>query len=112
MFFLLGLIIMPNNAFACGKTNKARKENNCCKKNKADNKDCCKKSKKDNKGCAGKCGEKSCKTPVPSFAFQNKCILDFENKSFNNHFEKQVFFYQKTSISSGFLSIWLIPKIS
>ena len=107
---------MPNNAVACGTAKK------CCKKEisevKTEKKSCCeseKQSSKDHNGCNGNCGHSkcgcssTCSTSSVSFLAE----IDFNSFIFNcSSIEKVMFSYTTPSISDGFYSIWLIPKIS
>lgn len=115
---LLGMFLMPNNAFACGKGS----EKSSCKKeissNKTQKKSCCADENtkdKDNKGCGGKCGHSKCgcssTCPTSSVSFLSE--INFKNYMFSySSIEKVKFSYTTPSISDGFYSIWLIPKIS
>ncbi len=64
-------------------------------------------------GCNGKCGHSSCITPVVHFAaaVPNNIAIATTNADFSS-VKKPVFFYNQSRISSGFYTIWLIPKIS
>jgi len=80
--------------------------------------DCCKNSKhnSENKdkdhdgGCNGKCGHSNCTTSTVQFS-----LAFFEIKFKNNNYDfsekEQNYFNSETNLSSGFYSIWLIPKI-
>jgi len=109
---------MPNTTMACGKSS----EKNSCKKeissNKAEKKSCCgdENSKdKNHKGCKGNCGHSKCgcssTCPTSSVSFLSE--INFKNYMFSySSIEKVKFSYTTPSISDGFYSIWLIPKIS
>jgi len=115
---LLGMFLMPNNAFACGKGS----EKSSCKKeissNKTQKKSCCADENtkdKDNKGCGGKCGHSGCgcSSTCPTSLVSFVPEISFQLTAFNFPlFEKINFLYTTPSISDGFYSIWLIPKIS
>ena len=115
---LLGMFLIPNTAMACGKGS----EKSSCKKeissNNAEKKSCCgdENSKdKDHKGCKGNCGHSKCgcssTCPTSSVSFLSE--INFKNYMFSySSIEKVKFSYTIPSISDGFYSIWLIPKIS
>jgi hypothetical protein len=108
---------MPNIAMACGCSNSnptSKKEissttaekNSCC-----DNDDS---KSEDDKGCNGDCGHSNCdcSTSCPSFliSFLPENIFKINNIRYSS-IEKVKFSYATPSISDGFCSIWLIPKI-
>jgi hypothetical protein len=112
---LFGFLLVPSGVFACEKNSvkhSSRKEIS----SKTCNDDCCKKDgqskSKNHEGCAGKCNHSkcgcasSCNTSV-SITEWNSTINRFNFSS-----EKQKFYNYETNISSGFNSLWLIPKIS
>lgn len=109
---------MSNSGYACGK---ASEKNSCekktiSKKETSDScqKDCCKKdhsSKKDQHGCNGKCDHSGCTTSGLSFSLMTTNEFEFDNNLFNFSSEKTTPYYKNISISDGFTSIWLIPKI-
>ncbi|WP_310555061.1 hypothetical protein [Flavobacterium sp.] len=118
LIVVLGLFPMPDSAIACGKGS----EKSCCKKEisstKKEKKSCCgsdSSKKKDHKGCKGKCGHSECgcssTCPASSVSFLSE--INLKNNMFNySSIEKVKFSYTTPSISDGFYSIWLIPKIS
>ena len=62
--------------------------------------------------CGGKCGHSNCTSSKSvNFSIISYYEIDFKNNSFNFSEEKSKFYHSKTFISSGFTSIWLIPKI-
>ncbi|CAM3445216.1 4Fe-4S ferredoxin-type domain-containing protein [Flavobacterium longum] len=99
----------PSEALACGKS--CKKETSAPKKEKS----CCGSgdhSKRDHSGCNGKCGNSSCVNPVaPSFANITSAI-EFDVNRFETTIEKPQFSYIQPRLSSGYYTIWLIPKIS
>lgn len=112
----IGFFLMPALATAC----EMNSEKTCCNKevsSQNDKKECCKKtSDSKNKShdgrCNGKCGHSNCVTPSVQFSaiffeinFKNNNNFDFSEKNQN-------YFNSETNLSSGFYSIWLIPKIS
>lgn len=111
---LLGFLLMPTATFACG----GQSEKNSCSKATSANSekmDCCKKDShsknKSSQGCNGKCGHSNCVTSPTQFsaAFFD---IQFNTNDFAFLEKKQNYFNSKTNISSGFYSLWLIPKIS
>lgn len=111
---LLGFFLMPMATYACGKHSG---KNSCSKETSANSKkmDCCKKDahskNKSIQGCNGKCGHSNCVTNTTQFsaAFFD---IKFNSNNFTFLEKKQNYFNSKTNISSGFYSLWLIPKIS
>lgn len=109
--FLLSLT--TSDAFACGNGKKS------CKKEMPDKetkKNCCgtgDHSKNDHSGCNGKCGHSSCVNPVVHFAaaVPNSITIN-ANHSEVFSAKKQLFFYKQPRLTSGYYTIWLIPKIS
>ena len=114
----LGFFLSPTLTYACGtKTKKS-----CCKieisSTKSEKKSCCNSDsskEKDHKGCKGNCGHSKCgcssTCPTSSVNFLSEII--FKNYMFGySSIEKATFSYTTPSISDGFYSIWLIPKIS
>src|SRR5688572_14011730 len=107
------LSLTTGDAYACGSGKK------CCKKERSQNetkKNCCgtgDHSKNDHRGCNGKCGNSSCITPVIHFAaaVPNNITITTSNPDFCSA-KKPVFFYNHSRVSSGYYTIWLIPKIS
>ena len=111
----LGFFLTPNVSFACGTTS----EKSCCKKetsSKTENKYCCKKDNhtknKKSDGCDGKCNHAACNCLPLNFNTTLPIITELKHKSFNYSTDKQKFYDVKTDISSGFYSLWLLPKIS
>lgn len=107
---------MPDNAIACGKEKRA------CKKEASSSrkvsKSCCDNDdskNKDNKGCGGNCGHSKCgctsTCPPSSVSFLSEINFKVSIVSYPS-IGKVKFLYATPSISDGFYSIWLIPKIS
>lgn len=111
----IGFLLMPNNIFAC--ENGSNKHS--CKKestSKTQKGDCCdndnhSKSKNHN-GCDGKFSHAKCGCTAATNGFTTTIELNFKNNDFDFSTEKQKFSNTETFISSGFYSLWLIPKIS
>jgi hypothetical protein len=106
--------LSPTLSYACG----TKTEKSCCKKettSKTEKKDCCngRKSKDKDNSCGGKCGHSNCTCSTSiNFSLISTFEIDFNSINFDFSSEKQNFHNTKTFISSGFSSVWLIPKIS
>ena len=112
----LGFLLMPALTYAC----ETESGKSCCDKemssSKMDKMDCCKKhtpsKSKEDQSCGGKTEHSSCSCSV----FHISVIIQFENqtklKSLDFFEEKNKFNDKEIAISSGFSSVWLIPKIS
>jgi hypothetical protein len=96
-------------SYACG----TKSEKECCKKEKTEKKACCdnKHSKDKDNSCGGRCGHSNCTTSTVNFSIVSLFEIDFKNDSFVFFKEKSKFYLSKTFISSGFTSVWLLPKI-
>ncbi|WP_293892336.1 hypothetical protein [Flavobacterium sp.] len=114
LLLLLGIFFMPNNSYACGTCSDkhpVKKEIS----SKTDKDKCCDSDhskSKNHDGCGGKCGHSKCGCPSVSNGFTVSSELVLKNNIFDFSFEKQKFSNTETFISSGFYSLWLIPKIS
>lgn len=109
---------MSNASYACGKSSeKISCVKNIISKNETSDscqKDCCKKnhnSKKDHHGCNGKCDHSNCITTVLQFSLIAINDFEFNNNLFNFSLKKSISYHKTASISAGFTSIWLPPKI-
>lgn len=111
----IGFLLMPVLTYACDM--KAGKS--CCSKEMSSNSekmDCCKNmnhsKNREDEGCKGKSKHSACSCSISHISV----ILPFEIKvkdnSFNFFDKKQKFSIAETNLSSGFYSLWLIPKIS
>lgn len=111
---VIGFFLTPALTHAC----EMKPEKACCNKeisSKGAKKDCCQKANDSkNKGqegsCNGKCGDSNCTISSVQFS-----LAFFEIKFKNNNFafseKEQNYNHSETDPSSGFHSIWLIPKI-
>lgn len=114
LYMTLGFFLMPALSMAC----EMKSEKSCCNKemsSKDTTKDCCKKSKesksKNHEGsCNGKCGHNNCTTSSVQF---NLAFFDvnFKNNNFYFSEKEQNFIHSEVNLSSGYSSLWLIPKI-
>lgn len=116
LLFVLGMFLMPSEAFACGKES-SKTEKSCCSKKKTDTKSekksCCDKKDTSEKGCGGKCGHSSCtSTSSVQFSIITLIEIDIKDNLCLVSDKKQNFFHNEADISSGFYTLWLIPKIS
>lgn len=109
---LVGLLFTPTNTSACG-TKSVKTEKSCCKNNKSDKK-CCSEGKSGTKekGCKGKCGHSNCTTTCGQASMTFVNTIDFELNKTVLFSKKSSFTYINNNISSGYFSLWLIPKIS
>lgn len=115
LIVVFGFFLMPTVTFACGNNS----EKHSCKKetsSKMDKDDCCKddshSKNKNHDGCGGKCSHSKCGCASSCNSSISISGLNLNNKIFNFSYEKQNFYNSKAFISSGFYSLWLIPKIS
>jgi hypothetical protein len=112
---LFGFLLMPINSFAC-ENNSAK---HSCKKetsSKMNEDDCCTNDNhsknKNHNGCGGKCNHSKCACASSCNSSVSINEWDINNNLFNFSSKKEKFHDYETSISSGFNSLWLIPKIS
>lgn len=111
LIIIIGFLLIPVMSYSC----EMKVEKSCCNKevssSTAEKMDCCKSKNKQSDGCNGKCGHSNCVTISNQFS-----LVFFEMHFKNNNFafseKKQNYFNFNTNISSGFYSLWLIPKIS
>ena len=112
-FLILGLALTPNNTYACG----AKSEKTCCKKkssHKSETKSCCKKSNNnttEEEGCGGNCGDQSCQCSGISIGFILPFIDEIRINNVDFFIEDQKFGSLKVEYSTGFSSLWTLPKI-
>ncbi|MFH6949262.1 hypothetical protein ACHRV6_12260 [Flavobacterium sp. FlaQc-51] len=118
LFITLGFLLMSNSGYACGKASEKMscEKKTISKKETTDSckKDCCKdnhNSKKEQNGCNRKCDHSGCTTSGLSFSLITTNEFEFDNNLFNFSTEKTTPYYKNISISDGFTSIWLPPKI-
>ena len=104
-------MLIPVLSYSCA----MKVEKSCCNSEKSsstdEKMDCCKSKNKQNEGCNGKCGHSNCVTISNQFSLVFFDI-QFKNNNFAFSEKKQCYFNFNTNISSGFYSLWLIPKIS
>lgn len=104
---------LPTSSYACG----TKTEKSCCKTEKSskkEKKNCCnsKHSKDKDNSCGGKCGHSNCTSSSTNFSIISFYEINLKNNPFDFSTEKSKFYHSETFLSSGFYSIWLIPKIS
>ncbi|TDP00747.1 hypothetical protein EV145_105126 [Flavobacterium sp. 245] len=109
---------MSTASYACGKSSEkisCEKKTSSSKNDAASClKDCCKKdshSKKDQHGCSGKCDHSGCTTSGLQLSLLSQNEIEFRNNTFNLTFKEPIGYYKNSTLSDGFTSIWLIPKI-
>lgn len=84
----------------------SKEENSCSKK-------CCKKktTKEEKHSCDGKCRHSGCTTSALQFVILTSNEFDLQKDVFNFSLRNTISSYSNSTISSGFTSIWLKPKI-
>jgi hypothetical protein len=106
---------MPSNSFAC-ENNSAKHSSSKETSSKMEKDDCCKNDShsktKNHEGCGGKCNHSRCGCASSCNSSVSMNELNFNRNIFNFSSEKEKFYDYETSISSGFNSLWLIPKIA
>lgn len=109
----IGFFLTPGLSYACG----TKVEKECCNKevsSKTATIDCCsnKGSEENDSGCTGKCGHSNCTAPSINLSKIYFNEIEFRINNFDFLNKIKAFYYSETVISSGYTSIWLIPKIS
>lgn len=113
LIVLFGFLLIPSGAFACD-NNSAKHSSKKEISSKICDSDCCKKNdhsqNNNHHACNGKCGHSNCVTASLQYS-----AVFFEMKFYHNDLyfsqKEQNFYNNETNISSGFNSLWLIPKI-
>lgn len=113
----LGFFLIPRQSYACKAQTKVKIEKSCCEvssdrhhSESTCQEDCCKDKKDDSKDCLGKCDSKSCQTPSQGFSEIPTLFTILQNR-FDPEGKKLYALYKQPHYSSGYLSIWLPPKI-
>jgi len=114
LILLLGLFLMPSHIFACeNKTERHSSKSEMTSKTKKN--DCCASSghskNKNHNSCGGKCKHSKCMCTASCSGYSAFFAVTLESNYYDFSNEKQKINYVETSISSGFSSLWLIPKI-
>ncbi len=113
----LGFLLMSKQGYACSKKTNTIEKVICSKQslNKTENNNCCQigscQKNKYHSNCKGVCGHSSCKC---STTISSSSLLIAFELVLGQHFieiEENKFGYSQAYYSSGFLSIWLPPKI-
>jgi hypothetical protein len=122
LFTLFGILLMPTvEVFACKKEDKAHtKQSHTVKKDKELHSDkhckksCCKQSScsKHGRNCKGNCGDASCQCATTCVVFILPTFYDYFQKPLIASKESIKYPTDEAFYASGFLSIWLPPKIS
>ena len=118
LLLFLGLLLTPGSVMACDMENsKPTCEKEMITSN-IDKKCCCdndNSKESESKGCEGNCMNSKCgctsNCTSVSVSFLSDSNFTFQEVYFSL-FKKVSFSYTTPSISDGFYSIWLIPKIS
>lgn len=109
LILTLGFFLIPSINHACnsGHTKEiVTKDKSTCAKR------CCEKdSKKEKHNCTGKCCNSGCHTSTLQFSILTSNDFDLQNDLFNFSLKNAVSYYNGATISDGFTSIWLRPKI-
>ena len=110
---LFGFLLISISIFVC-ENNSAQHSSQKVISSKTCNSDCCKKDghskDKNHHACNGKCGHSNCVTSSTHFSvLPSETRFQINNFSFSE--KNQNYFNSETNLSSGFSSIWLIPKI-
>jgi hypothetical protein len=115
LLIMCGFLMTPSTGLACGK----HSGKHSCKKEMSQHQDdaCCSSHKgSDGKhnGCDGKCGHKQCgcTSSICTAGTLLSSMFDIPKESTKSIIGKDIFYYSKLDLSSGFFSLWLIPKIS
>lgn len=111
---LLGLFLMPSDAFACGSKIENQRSTTEMPSNKC-KKDCCdanshRKNKKQH-SCNGNCKNSKCICTTSCGIFLAFIETALKTNSYDFYNKNQKFNNPGTFISSGFFSLWLKPKI-
>ncbi|WP_433764606.1 hypothetical protein [Flavobacterium ginsenosidimutans] len=110
LFITLSFFLNPSYTYSCNmghhKEIASKEENSCSKK-------CCEKktSKQEKHNCDGKCRHSGCTTSAFQFVILTSNDFDLQNDTFNFSLKNKISSYSNSTISSGFTSIWLKPKI-
>lgn len=116
-FLAIGLFLAPSSAYACGNNTEktsCKKETTSKETKDSCQKDCCKNnydSKRDQHDCNGKCDHSGCTTSGLQFSLIAINEIEFNMNLFNFSLDKSISYHKTTSLSDGFTSIWLPPKI-
>lgn len=112
---LFGFLLMPSSSFACEK-NSSKHSTKKEISSKMCNDNCCKKDShsktKNHEGCGSKCNHSKCGCASSCNISVSIIEWNIDANRFNFPSTKQDFYEYETDISSGFNSLWLIPKIS
>lgn len=111
--------MIPGNAHAC---EAHIKENLCKEKPYCDNlggkhpskdvcsKTCCEDEMGEGHDCYGECGPKTCRSVSQSYSTMSP-LTGIPQVLFDTATKKHYDLYKQPNYSSGFLSVWLLPKI-
>ncbi len=111
------IYLMPNIGMACGNTHVGTADIEANQATEQQHESCCKShesSDVEDTTCCGQCGHSTCTCSATSSTSTFTLVaMTFFDPSITYFFalKKTNFNYLSKSISDGFLSIWLIPKI-
>lgn len=115
--FCLGFLLMSSQSYACSKKGSAKEYNTCVKPSskKSEDNHCCLKGtceqNKHHRNCNGVCGHSACKCSTSISSLNLPIAIELASNQHFSEIEKKKFGDQNEAGSSGFLSIWLPPKI-
>lgn len=118
IFLGLGLLLVPSISYACAKKMVQHKQASCSKDNSKNEgqKDCCNtdsgKTDGHQKDCKDNCNHSSCRCSTASSSSGLTTPDEFYAASHFTETKRQKFGFREIYYSSGYLSIWLPPKIS
>ncbi|MGJ7029557.1 ABC-type nickel/cobalt efflux system permease component RcnA [Niabella hirudinis] len=121
LLFGLGLFAIPKESYSCSKSKAIKTAHPTCEKKQVqttEKKSCCKtetcKKNVNHEGhnCNGGCNHSSCQCSTSTTSVSLPFSVELSAKDLFASSEKKKFSFMKACYSSGFLSIWLPPKIS
>lgn len=105
--FCLVFFMMPSQSYACSK-NSTKTEQSFCSKEKS-------KKSEHKKGCKSKsckkCKSDKCRCGASTTSLNVPTVIELKAKNHLAAAKKQKFGFKEAYYSSGFFSIWLLPKI-
>jgi hypothetical protein len=116
---VLGIFLLPVTSYGCvtsSSKSTSKTEKSCCKETTKTKKakSCCddQKSDRNDEPCGGKCGHSNCTSPASqsSMTFSDAFEMGYNLFAFST--KETNFNYTLYNLSSGYVFLWLIPKIS
>jgi len=112
--FIFSLVVLASTSLACGSSHAKKSCREKVSTSTSETTNCCKKGI-DHSGtfgdCGGKCGDQACNCPSFHFYVIVTPFKEKVNNTFYFSIERHYFSQIKTSLSSGFYSIWSPPNI-